>query len=479
MCLCVVVQSVCRPRNGFFHLGHIVLASQTINLHIPLAIKLAKLQHFAKCIQVLQMHWMASRYWWPFVPNNRQCTFIKDSWPVTTGCVGFFCVRLFAYLGPALQLVIMFCFPLQYPKSTTSPLLRGEYIFQLTALLFCRGHGQKRQRTEEVPIAWCCGTRCTQRIKHSNMIHHTSRPSHSTSVRWAIFPSVCPQLCPFRCLTTPATSWRILGCIAYRMSLRGTRSTSPWDGPFPPSKGNPSNLWKDHPPTQQWSHQPPYPPQAIPSVKNILLMQILSQKNCCILSYGLECTKSKHTVSTPEPMPSGTLARDADLCSGFNLHICRQDLAQKQQQAASRNAYHLHVVTKSIPSPISSSYITPSPRYTTMNMLAFLSMANWMPLANLSPSSWSLRMISAIKRSATFLKPASSLNLCRRWRDGRWVSSGAFNIGHSCSPNFAKFIHKLLVDSRLTYNVSNLHILYIQRIISMYIYIDMYTCVCV
>ena len=41
------------------------------------------------------MHWMASRYWLPFLPNSKQCTFIKDSWPVTTGCVDmctFICI---------------------------------------------------------------------------------------------------------------------------------------------------------------------------------------------------------------------------------------------------------------------------------------------------------------------------------------------------------------------------------------------------
>ena len=112
MCLCVVVQSVCRPRNGFFHLGHIVLASQTINLHIPLAIKLAKLQHFAKCIpspsNALTRRLATDCLFCP-IANNAPSSKTRGQWPRAV----WICVLLFAYLGPALQLVIMFCGPPQ------------------------------------------------------------------------------------------------------------------------------------------------------------------------------------------------------------------------------------------------------------------------------------------------------------------------------------------------------------------------------
>lgn len=93
-------------------------------------------------------------------------------------------------------------------------------------------------------------------------------------------------------------------------------------------------------------------------------------------------------------------------------------------------------------------------------------------------------MISAIKRSATFLKPASSLNLSGDDETEGWYPPGLKkntgdwslilrNFFWRFSEYDANFVHKFLVDSNIYSNVSNLHIRHVKRIIY-----DMYIIYC-
>ncbi len=202
--------------------------------------------------------------------------------------------------------------------------------------------------------------------------------------------------------------------MACRMSLCDTRSTSCLRLPFPHGQS-------------EAPLEGPSPNAAIISSatlsasgcsQNILPMEILPRKNCCILEYlPNPSTHSpylilKHKYQTINLCQVALLPETLIFAVGSTFTSAGNTLHKGNKQQAecispSRGHQGHSFTWFLVPHrPITQPY--------HHERLAFLSMANWMPLASLSPSSWSLRMISAIKRSATFLKPASSLNLSNR-----------------------------------------------------------------